>query len=348
MDKSIKVSVVCTTYNHEKYLETALESVVSQIADFSFEVIIGDDCSTDKSADIIKDFEKRYPNLITAICRDKNIGAADNLRDLYERTKGKYVILLETDDFWIDRKKLQKQVDFLDDHPDCFEVAHRCVVVDKNGNPRGIQYCECHDNMYTLKHFERSILPGQTASCMFRNFYKYDYGYNFELLLNKNYEIGPGDLRCAFMMASQVKVACLPEIMSAYRLVQDEGNSYSATTSTLSSTINVDYSKNIMKYAHTCLLDNREAIKCSEYVLIREVLLGLLKRKKGYSLTLLKNCLKETSFPISSTIHALVFCILALLKKPFNLNATFKKIDSTSEAKLLEKHQEEMLIMFRR
>lgn len=346
LNNPVMVSVVCTTYNHEKYLQTALESVVSQMTDFCFEVIIGDDCSTDRSASIIKSFENKYPEIITAIYRDINIGPSKNLKDLYSRTNGKYVILLETDDFWIDRKKLQKQVDFLENHPDFFEVAHRCIIVDDYGRPRGIQYCECHDSTYTLHHYKRDILPGQTATCMFRNFYKHSFCYKFDLLLNREYEIGPGDKRCAFVMASQVKVACLPDIMSAYRFVEKGGSSFSATSSMRDSTYKVDSANNIMKFAHKCLPENSNSIKCSEYILIREILLGILKRKKGYSFSMLRNYSKDLVYPTRSTICAGLYCFLAIIKKPFHLNATFKKIDSTNEAKLLEEHQKEMMLIF--
>lgn len=342
----IMVSVVCLTYNHEKYLRAALESVISQITNFSYEVIIGDDCSSDNSANIIREFEKKYPNIIKAVCREKNVGSSENERDLYSRTKGKYAILLETDDFWIDRKKLQKQVDFLESNPDYFEVAHRCVIVDEDGQPRGIQYSECHDSKYTLKHFAKGILPGQSTTCMFRNFYKQHYDYNFDLLLKKEYRVGPGDKRGAFVMASQAKVACLPDVMSAYRFVQSGGSSFSATKSSRSPLYKVDSAYNIVKYTHDCIPNNREALKCAERLLIRDVLFGILKREDGFSFSLLRDNLTKTAFPIRSAAYAIWFCLIASLKKIFKLNVSFKKIDVSNELNLLENHKKEMMALF--
>ena len=101
--EKIKVSVICTTYNHEAYLQTALQSIIEQKTNFKYEVLIGDDCSTDKSRSIIMKYEQMYPSIIKAFYHNKNVGARENVDFLCSKAQGIYMIFLETDDFWIDK-----------------------------------------------------------------------------------------------------------------------------------------------------------------------------------------------------------------------------------------------------
>lgn len=117
----VMVSVVCNTYNHEKYIAEALESFVNQITDFEYEVLVYDDASTDRTADIIRKYEEKYPNLIKAIYQTVNqysqgLNPGQQNRD---RAVGKYIAICEGDDYWIDNRKLQKQFDYMEAHPKC-------------------------------------------------------------------------------------------------------------------------------------------------------------------------------------------------------------------------------------
>ena len=108
----MKVSVVITSYNHEKYISQAIESVLMQKVD-ELEIIIGDDCSTDRTPEILDKYKKRYPDKIVILKDDKNLGITKNLERCIKRTTGRFVAICEGDDYWIDDEKLQKQVDFL-------------------------------------------------------------------------------------------------------------------------------------------------------------------------------------------------------------------------------------------
>ena len=112
-----KLSVIFITYNHAKYVEKALMSVVSQKADFPFEVVVGDDCSTDGTQEILKRIASEHPEVKLNL-RSENTGGRPTL-NVYETTKkctGQYLAYLEGDDFWTDDRKLQKQVEFLENH----------------------------------------------------------------------------------------------------------------------------------------------------------------------------------------------------------------------------------------
>lgn len=119
---NIIVSICCTAYNHEKYIKDALEGFVNQKTDFSYEVLIHDDASTDGTAEIIREYERKYPALIKVIYQTENQyskGVHITKEILCARARGKYIALCEGDDYWIDELKLQKQVDYMEAHQDC-------------------------------------------------------------------------------------------------------------------------------------------------------------------------------------------------------------------------------------
>lgn len=121
-NRGIKVSIICTVYNHAQYLEKTLQGFVSQKTDFRFEALIHDDASTDNSAEIIKSFEKKYPEIIKGIYQTENQYSkrvSITREILVPSAKGKYIAVCEGDDYWTDENKLQKQVEYMDSHPEC-------------------------------------------------------------------------------------------------------------------------------------------------------------------------------------------------------------------------------------
>lgn len=115
------VSIICYAYNHEKYIRQAIEGFIMQQTNFSFEIVIHDDASTDNTAAIIKEYEAKYPQLFSAIYQNENQHSQEKGRVTkicFEAAKGKYIAMCEGDDYWTDPLKLQKQVDFLEGNPD--------------------------------------------------------------------------------------------------------------------------------------------------------------------------------------------------------------------------------------
>lgn len=126
------VSIMCLTYNQEKYVRETLDGFLMQVTDFPFEIYIHDDCSTDGTPDIIKEYQEKYPMLIR-VCIEKENQYQKGSTMITEISvpymKGKYIAYCEGDDFWIDPQKLQKQVDFLENNPDykmCYTNFHIC------------------------------------------------------------------------------------------------------------------------------------------------------------------------------------------------------------------------------
>jgi len=129
MDKDIiQVSVICNTYNHAPYIRDALEGFVMQQTNFKYEVLVHDDASTDGTADIVREYAAKYPDLIKPICQTENQytqGVKISWAFQFPRVTGKYVAFCEGDDYWTDPHKLQKQFDVLESHPEINICAHR-------------------------------------------------------------------------------------------------------------------------------------------------------------------------------------------------------------------------------
>jgi len=134
IDKPV-VSIICSAYNHEAYIEETLESFLMQETDFPFEIIIHDDASTDHTADIIRKYKAKYSQLIRPVYQTVNRFSQGkrNGEILLPMARGKYIALCEGDDFWTDPLKLQKQVDFLEKNNDYVISGHDAFIVDENG-----------------------------------------------------------------------------------------------------------------------------------------------------------------------------------------------------------------------
>lgn len=134
--KDVKLSVCVVTYNHEALIEQCLRSILDQQVNFSFEIIVSDDASTDSTPQIIKRFQEQYPEIIRPFFHEKNIHAGVNFQFAHDQARGEYVAHCDGDDYFLPGK-LQRQVDFLDTHPDHVQVWHRQQLVDHDNKVVG-------------------------------------------------------------------------------------------------------------------------------------------------------------------------------------------------------------------
>lgn len=126
----IVVSICCITYNQEKYIAKTLDGFINQKVNFKYEIVISNDCSTDKTQEIINIYKKKYSDLIRDISPEKNIGAIENFYYCLKSCKGKYIAICEGDDYWIDENKLQLQVSLLENNPEygmCYTKARKFI-----------------------------------------------------------------------------------------------------------------------------------------------------------------------------------------------------------------------------
>lgn len=128
----MKLSVFVVTYNQERYIRQCLESIVAQKVNFDYEIIIGDDCSTDGTAAICDEFAAKYPQ-IHVYHHPNNMGLLKNWEFVMNKCKGEFIALIEGDDYWIDMNKLQRQVDWLDAHPEYTLTFTRAEIQYEDG-----------------------------------------------------------------------------------------------------------------------------------------------------------------------------------------------------------------------
>ncbi|MGZ8548075.1 MAG: glycosyltransferase, partial [Sulfuricurvum sp.] len=127
------VSIACITYNHENYIRETIESFLMQETDFPFEIVIGEDCSTDTTRQIIESYRTRYPNLIRIQYPESNGGFQNNLIFTLKACRGEFIALCEGDDYWTDPRKLQKQANYLQKNPHCAITYAAVQAFDENG-----------------------------------------------------------------------------------------------------------------------------------------------------------------------------------------------------------------------
>lgn len=209
------VSVICTSYNHEKYISEAIDSFLMQETDFPFEIIIHDDASTDNTAKIISDYKEKFPTLIKCILQKNNqysINPHLPFKNLISESKGKYIAICEGDDYWIDKSKIYKQVQYLKDKEDCYLIFTPAKQI-QNGKKDFIR------NQYNNKHINKIntkwvIKKGggfyPTCSVMIRK-------ELFDNLPNWFYKHSTGDYPLAILASLKGRIGYLNDCTSIYR-----------------------------------------------------------------------------------------------------------------------------------
>jgi glycosyltransferase involved in cell wall biosynthesis len=208
----MKLSVAMITYNHDRFIAQALESVLAQRVNFDYEIVIGEDCSTDRTREILMDFCRRYPKRIVPLLRDKNVGAMRNLEATLAACRGQYLALLEGDDYWTCEDKLQRQVDFLDEHPDHAICCHRAQCVDETGGGQSWISPTLPAGTYTITdlfHLNWVV----TCSVMYR------WG-SVGSLPDWILPLKMGDWPLHILVARAGKIHLMDEVMSVYRIHQ--------------------------------------------------------------------------------------------------------------------------------
>lgn len=220
----VKVSVCITAYNLGLYIRQALDSVLSQETSFDYEVIIGDDFSTDNTRDILLQYKAQYPDKIVLHFQEKNVGVNRNDYDLIHLTKGEYIAWCDGDDYWLTNDKLQKQVDILDANPE-FSCVHThwvdCYEVDGRKKNVTIQQHLWERELKGDKYVER-LIAGDTSGCrfsslMYRKALVLDFlGKNSDVYLTVPHKQNDFALFC--ILSYYGPFYLLPEYTTAYRI----------------------------------------------------------------------------------------------------------------------------------
>lgn len=208
----VLVSINCITYNQEDYIGETIESFLMQKTNFSYEILIGEDCSTDRTREIVKSYEKRYPGTIKIITSDQNVGARNNSQRLRDHSKGKYIAICEGDDYWIDPYKLQKQIDYMEANPGCSLCFHAVKQIDTRKKPLGIERPFTKNQEFGLKE---SIARGgrfmPTVSKVYRK-------TAIENLPQFYFDAPVGDYPLQIIVSSKGFTYYMDEVMAVYRV----------------------------------------------------------------------------------------------------------------------------------
>ena len=210
----VKLSVVMTTYNHERYIAEAIESVLRQQTSFGVEIVVGEDCSTDRTLNIVESYAQMYPEAIRIIRSEENVGWRKNYRRTIEAARGEYIALLDGDDYFTHRKKLEMQVEFLEQNPDVGMCYGRSERKDENGGV--VIYPECEALPTTLDAMLRRN-PAENCTVVARK----------ELVLQYYREIKPeehpewltDDLPMWLWFAARSKYVGIDSRMSVHRVL---------------------------------------------------------------------------------------------------------------------------------
>lgn len=207
----IKVSVLITTYNHEKYIAQALDSVVNQLVDFDYEVIIGDDCSSDNTVEIIESFKSRASFPVKLLLNQKNLGVTKNIQQCLKHCSGEFIAFLEGDDYWLSPLKLQKQVAFLEKNGNCSLCFNGFFLLKDNG----VYYPHCIEKLTSKTFFTTQDLILHNfitnfSACMYRKSI-------VEKLPSSMYDIYTVDWMFNLANSLHGDLGCIPEQLSVYR-----------------------------------------------------------------------------------------------------------------------------------
>ncbi|MBO5720505.1 MAG: glycosyltransferase [Bacteroidales bacterium] len=214
-EKTPLVSVCTLAYNHAPYIRECLDGILMQKTNFAFELLIHDDASTDGTADIIREYEAKYPDIIKPIYQTENQyskGVRVSLTYQYPRAKGKYIALCEGDDYWTDPLKLQKQVDFMEANEEYSLCFHACDIKFEDDIQERQLYRKWENRDYnSIEIIKEWTIP--TASIVFRKLF-IDNKYK-KIAIDKNFIYG--DIILFLHLASKGKARCFNECRSVYR-----------------------------------------------------------------------------------------------------------------------------------
>jgi glycosyltransferase involved in cell wall biosynthesis len=221
LTKNPLVSVLMITYNHEGYIAEAIDSIISQQCGFDFELIIGEDASSDTTRDVVFEYQKKFPNIIRIIYSTTNVGMNQNALRVFQAARGRYIAYCEGDDYWCSNTKLEKQVRLIEEdasvgavHSDWVRASYRKVswAVDwAHPVHRRVPISMLAGNLFT--HF---YVPTIMRTCTLLVRRELIEGAETSMLKSKNYKFC--DTIYSAFITSKQKISYLPEITAVYRL----------------------------------------------------------------------------------------------------------------------------------
>lgn len=261
------ISVAIITYNHEKYIKTALDSVISQTYDMNdLEIIVGDDGSTDDTVDILKEYEDKIPFM--HVFAHDNWGISKNIYHIFQKCKGEFIAVLEGDDYWIDKEKLNKQLEIIREN-DCLAVASNVLIVDKDGKPsEGKLHNEWKSHIFSFEEIQKyQTQLFYPSTLLFKNIFL-NSGDRYSIIRDAS-KYGGSHSGMINLLGTLGNIYYFEECLAAWRKVTSGGSNYSSMKHTTiydlydqlnkyfiySKAFKFNYSKNIKYYYSECVLN---------------------------------------------------------------------------------------------
>lgn len=277
-----RVIIGMLTYNLEKYVAEAIESVLSQNVNFDFKLLISDDSSSDNTRNILKRYQSKYPDKIELILAVNNAGCSANALRLYEKFDSEYFAILDGDDIWLNPDKLQKQVDFLDEHKECTMCSGQTYYIVDGKIAGHIIPEEWLGKYYTYDDFFKRPLLLHVSGLLYRNVvFSKGIPYPFYETLNtfEDCAIRGEDFRRVLHL-EHGSAYIMPEIVSGYR-IHNKGlwSGMSNTRKMIESAIFDDY---VAKYYRYMPFNKYKMIKDKAEQGYRELMEYLINNKILY------------------------------------------------------------------
>ena len=290
-DKCPLVSISCITFNHAPYIRHCLDGFMMQQTNFSFEVLIHDDASTDGTTEIIKEYEAKYPDIIKPLYEEENQwvkGRRGSAVFNFPRAKGKYIAMCEGDDYWIDPYKLQKQVDFLETHHQYSIIGHNAIIFERANNHYKLFNPILKEHSFSISYLLEQDWFIPTASILFRKstLLQKDFSRAF---LNYDYYLQ------LILLSNEEKLYYSNQVMSVYQ-IHEKGISSKLLPQLLINELNklLDFINKYTEYQYDVIIQKRK-IRMNNY------LKESIKKEKYYNS--LRYKLKQT---ISNIFHKLL------------------------------------------
>ncbi len=313
------VSILCLSYNHQKYIRQCLDSLLLQETQFDYEIIVNDDSSTDGTVEILKEYEQKYKKKLKVIYHNQNqysIKKNTPLINLFEAANGIYFAFCECDDFWNDSSKLQKQIYYLQIHSDVYAIYHNVNIIDefgKNTRHKG-SFSYKQEHMCNLNEFTSyGRIAGQLSSLVCRNFWK---GLPQDC---KNFfqdSVANGDQLIYITNILSGYVFYMKPKMSTYRYIISGGTSWSSVTS----------SKNLCLFRFASMEDLKRyaymlcgtGINIDKYLdrVVANAIYIYITHPNTENLVVVKELISKYKIQYSTVFRVIKYC-LSSLKKHF-------------------------------
>lgn len=208
------ISVLICTYNQEKYIAQAIESVLMQKCDEAFEILIGDDCSTDSTGTIVDEYQTRYPNIVRVIRPMENVGTSLNFLNLFKNARGEYISICDGDDYWLRNDVLQKQCGILKTNQEVGLVCAKAkCYIQELGTYNGELGDMCAENLMTMLATNRDVAAPTVAyrkdlmcQCISESAWYFEHNYFYDTII-------------AYWFAYNSQIKFINEELAAYRVL---------------------------------------------------------------------------------------------------------------------------------